>query len=129
MDKLPIAPSQFTALVGYDETSKGWYPLAVNPATGAISQQQASSEVNELRHGQVTVTSAGALIVADRPGRDSVLIKNHGGGDLYIGNQNVETGNGLKLAAGEGVTIPGSAAIYGKSLVNVTVTAGYLEVY
>lgn len=128
MDKLPTAPSQYVALVGYDETSQGWYPIAIDPTTGAISQQQASSAIDSIAHGQISVGTGGALIVAARAGRTSVLIVNNGATTVYLGGQNVDTDDGVPLAADASVSIPGSAAIYGKT-VSGTQTVSYLEVY
>jgi hypothetical protein len=129
MDKLAIPPSHYVAVVGYDEATKGWYPAAVDPTTGAVSQQTVGGAIDQLTNGQVTVTSSGILIVAARAGRSSVLIVNTGTNVVYLGGDvNVNAGNGVPLGANASITIPGSAAVYGK-VVSTSQAVAYMEVY
>lgn len=128
LSKLPIPPSHFVALAGYDPTGDAWYPVTINPATGAITQQQAASNVDSLAHGQVTIDFTGDLIVAARAGRDSVVIVNHGSVNVFLGNQNVNADNGLLLGIGQSITVPGSAAVYGKTASGSQIVS-YMEVF
>lgn len=129
LSKLPIPPSHFVALAGYDPTGDAWYPVTINPTTGAITQQQAVSNVDSLAHGQVTIDFTGDLIVAARSGRDSVVIVNHGSVNVFLGNQNVTVDTGLLLGIGQSLTIPGSAAIYGKVAGSSSQVVSYMEVF
>lgn len=88
------------------------------------------TNIDQIAHNQVSVGSGGSLIVAERAGRSSVLIVNHGTTVVYLGGQNVNVGTGLYLAgvAGASVSIPGGAAIYGKAA-SGSQTVSYMEVY
>ena len=63
----------------------------------------------------VDTTSGGKLIAAEREGRGSVIIINHGTTDVFIGLSGVDTSHGALLAGvkGQTLTMRTEAAIYG----------------
>lgn len=132
-NRLPVAPSQFVGIAGYDQASDAWFPLAVDPTTGAVIQKSGTDQVDQLTNGQVALpaSSGGSRqIVAARAGRTSVVIVN-GALDVYLGSDpNVTTSNGLRLPANAAVNIPGGAAVYAINSSNTTgVTVSYMEAY
>ena len=77
--------------------------------------------------GQVSVTTSATQIVASNSSRRSVIIRNQGGTDMYIGGSTVTTSNGLLLKASETITLDrNTAAIYGV-VASGSTTAGYLQ--
>lgn len=134
-EKNAIPPSQYVAMLGYDEASKGWYPASIDPTTGAVIQKTEIGQQDQLTHNQVALlaSSAGAkLVVAARSGRSSVIIVNHSSAiEAYLGGSpEVTTGNGLKLPAGAAINIPGGAAVYAINGSNTTgITVSYMEAY
>lgn len=70
-----------------------------------------------LVHAQVTIGSSPTLILDVDESRDrkGIITINLGSVDVYLGNANVTTANGLLLLGTKGasVSIPSSAALYG----------------
>jgi hypothetical protein len=64
---------------------------------------------------QATVGSTATLIVAQRSGRDTVVVENTGTTDVYLGNSTVTTTSGLLLPGviGASVAIETTDAVYG----------------
>jgi hypothetical protein len=64
---------------------------------------------------QATVGSTATLIVAQRTGRDTVVVENTGTTAVYIGNSSVTTSNGLLLpgVVGASVALETTDAVYG----------------
>lgn len=75
-------------------------------------EQRASTTLNT---NQVSVTSAGVLIVAARDPRNSVTVENLGTVAVYLGNSGVTTTTGFLLpgVVGASVTFPFAGAVYG----------------
>jgi hypothetical protein len=85
---------------------------------------------NGFRTAQVSVGTTATLLCAARADRRAVTIEDLGSTDVYIGDANVTTGNGILLPGGAGssITIPTTAAIYG--IVGTgTQTVGVAETY
>ena len=63
---------------------------------------------------QATVGTTATLIVAQRSGRDTVVIENTGTTDVYLGNASVTTSNGLLLpgTVGAAVSLEPTDAVY-----------------
>lgn len=81
--------------------------------------------------GQVTVTTSATPIVASRAGRSSVVIINvTGTSSVFVGPSGVTTSNGQVIpgALGAGVSIDGSAAIFG-IVSSGTQVVSYMEIY
>lgn len=65
---------------------------------------------------QKTITSTATLIVASNSIRKSILIRNIGAVDIYIGTSAVTTANGFLLKANESIGLDrNTAAIYGRT--------------
>jgi hypothetical protein len=64
---------------------------------------------------QATVGTTATLIVAQRTGRDTVVVENTGTTDVYIGNSTVSTTTGLLLPGviGASVALETTDAVYG----------------
>lgn len=64
---------------------------------------------------QVIVGTSPTLISPARPGGDEVTIQNFGTTAVFIGNADVNTGNGFPIpgVAGASITITATTAIYG----------------
>jgi hypothetical protein len=64
---------------------------------------------------QATVATTATLIVAQRSGRDTVVVENTGTTDVYLGNSTVTTTSGLLLPGviGASVAIETTDAVYG----------------
>lgn len=64
---------------------------------------------------QAAVGTTATLIVAQRSGRDTVVIENTGTTDVYLGNASVTTSNGLLLpgTVGAAVSLETTDAVYG----------------
>lgn len=120
---IPIYPVQGSSTGEYREMVVDSSGRPVSPGTDATN-------IDQIAHNQVSVGSGGSLIVAERSGRSSVLIVNHGTTVVYLGGQNVNVTTGLYLAgvAGASVSIPGGAAIYGKAA-SGSQTVSYMEVF
>lgn len=65
--------------------------------------------------GTVSIGTSAVLVVDARSRRDDVIIQNvHASNVLYLGpNSTVATSTGIKLAAGESVSVPSRGSIYG----------------
>lgn len=128
-NKLPVPPSQFVGVAGYDSSSDAWYALSIDPTSGAMIQRSESTQLDQLASGQVSVGTGGTLIVAARASRGSVVLVNTGSVTVYIGgDNNVNASTGLPLLANAAITIPGGAAVYGKTG-SSSATVGYMETY
>jgi hypothetical protein len=64
---------------------------------------------------QATVGSTATLIVAQRSGRDTVVVENTGTTAVYLGNSGVTISNGLLLpgVVGASVALETTDAVYG----------------
>lgn len=64
---------------------------------------------------QTVVATTATPIVAERSGRDTVVIENHGTTNVFLGNSGVTTSTGLLLpgVVGASVAIETTEAIYG----------------
>lgn len=64
---------------------------------------------------QATIGATATLIVAQRRGRDTVTIENHGTTPVYIGRSNVTTTTGILLPGvlGASISIETTDPIYG----------------
>lgn len=80
-----------------------------------------------LAHGVVAAaTTATAIVAAGGGYKRRVILKNlHASAAVYIGGSGVTTANGMPLAAGESMEIPGAPAIYG-IVASGTVDVAYL---
>jgi len=111
-----------------DTTSGMWVNVksAVSP-TGTAGVTTATSST--ITTGQVTVdtTVGGIVIKASNASRRSIIIRNQGTVDMYIGPSGVTSTSGLLIKAGESITLDrNTAAIYG-IVASTSTTAGYLE--
>lgn len=64
---------------------------------------------------QATIGTTATLIVAQRSGRDTVVVENTGTTAVYIGNSAVTTSNGLLLpgVVGASIALETTDAVYG----------------
>jgi len=77
------------------------------------TQLVAGSGAGTLSAAAVTVGTSAAVVSAASATRQSVLIQNLGSVDIFVGPSGVTTSNGLKVAAGETLTLDDNvAAIY-----------------
>jgi|TARA_Y100000310_G_scaffold192960_1_gene192910 quinol-cytochrome oxidoreductase complex cytochrome b subunit len=81
-----------------------------------------------LNYGQVSVANTATVILAANIRRTSILVKNDGSADIYVGgDSSVTTSNGLIISPGEGVSFPEYyGAIHG-IVASGAETASYLE--
>lgn len=81
-------------------------------------------------YGTVAVAATATLIVPDRARRESVIIQNnHATQTLHLGyNSSVTTATGLKLAAGQSVTLETKRQVYGIGS-GADTTTNYIEQY
>jgi len=92
---------------------------------GALNVSTTTS--SSISTGQVSVGTLATIIVASNSSRRSVIIRNQGATDMYIGNSGVTTSNGLLIKAGESIFLDrNTAAIYG-IVSSGSTTAGYLQ--
>ena len=83
----------------------------------------------KIANGQVATSTSSAELVAARPKRRRVIIKNLDSTiTVYIGTGTVTTANGMPLLAGESIAIEATVAINGRSA-SGTPTIAYLEEY
>ncbi len=69
---------------------------------------------NGIATAAVSVTTSATLLAAADSARQSALIQNNGGADIYIGGSGVTTSSGIKVEAGSSLTLDKTtAAIYG----------------
>lgn len=83
-----------------------------------------------IAENQVSVTSAGVLIVAARATREDVVVVNLGTTDVYLGDVSVTTSTGVLLVGikGAAVTIATTAAVYGV-VASTSQAVSFLETY
>lgn len=82
-----------------------------------------------IANGQVVTSTTSAALVAARPKRRRVIIKNLDTAiTIYIGAGTVTTANGMPLLAGESIALEATAAINARSA-SGTPTAAYIEEY
>lgn len=61
-----------------------------------------------------TVTTTATLIDTSlATGREAALLRNNGAVTVYLGGSGVTTSTGFPLAAGESLTLPRGASVYG----------------
>jgi hypothetical protein len=76
---------------------------------------------------QKTITSTATVIVASNSIRKSILIRNIGAVDIYIGTSAVTTATGFLLKANESIGLDrNTAAIYGRTA-STSGTVAYIE--
>ena len=87
---------------------------------------------SEVSYGAVSgdVTTSAKLLVGARSRRDTVIIQNvHASNILYLGSDSsVTASNGLRLGAGESISLPTRGDVYGIASAAST-TVRYFEVY
>jgi len=94
-------------------TDEAGNKVKVDPTTGGLIIETLGSGFS---HGNISVGTTPTLIKAANTARKSLLIQNLGTGAIYIGGSTVSTANGIKLDAGENITIDRTtAAVYGIS--------------
>lgn len=77
---------------------------------------------------QVAVTDAAVMVVARRPGRRVVTVKNSDDdNDMFVGNETVTATTGLRLKPGESIQISSNESLYAICANGVTATASILE--
>lgn len=66
-------------------------------------------------YGAKSIGTTAVLITAARNARDAVLVQNlHASNDLYVGpDSSVTSSNGIKIAAGESISVPSRGDVYG----------------
>lgn len=72
---------------------KGKEGHTVIPITTVIS--------DKIRTGQITVTGAAPVAIAQREARNNLRIRNNSGVDVYIGTQNVSAKSGFLIKASD----------------------------
>ena len=77
--------------------------------------------------GQVSVGTTATLVVASNTNRKSVIIRNQGTTDAYIGDSTVTTTTGLLIKAGDAITLDRTTAAIYAIVASGTTTFGYLE--
>jgi len=99
------------------------------PVTAAGNFPVYTTLSTTISHNQVVVSTGagGNLIIAANVQRKSVMVRNQGVTDMYVGNTGVTTGTGFAVKAGEALTLDRTtAAIYGITAAANTIV-GYLE--
>jgi hypothetical protein len=85
---------------------------------------------NHLAAGQATAGVASGVLVAARPTRRSVTVRNtHASESCYIGTGTVSAANGFLLKAGESISIDTVVVINCIRAGSTDVAIGYLETY
>ena len=82
----------------------------------------------QIATSQATCDATVDLLVAARPQRREVILRNHTGADAYVGPSGVSTSTGLLVAQGDALTLATTAAVYGVT-VSGTATFSVMEVY
>ncbi len=103
--------------------------MSVCTSWGQIKGLVSTAASTSINAGQVTVdtTAGGILIKAFNPSRRSIIIRNQGGTDAYVGPNGLTTATGLLIKAGESVSFDrNTAAIWGIVAAGST-TMSYLE--
>lgn len=117
------AIQSWSLLAGYNGTT--WDRLK---ATGGNLQVQTTTS-STFTTGQVSIDNTAPLIKAANTSRKSVVLRNTGATDAYIGIDNtVSTSTGFLIKATESITLDRTtAAIYGVTAGAGTTTFAYLE--
>lgn len=66
-----------------------------------------------LQNGDVEIGTLPTLIVDEDPTRRTVTVRNIGSNDVYLGGENVATGNGFPLAANTNLVLEIRGKVYG----------------
>lgn len=112
-----------TPLIADD--GSGGHAIAVTLQDGVAKAPGAANYAN----GQVATSTAAGTLVAARPTRRSVLIRNVDATiSVWIGAATVTAANGMLLKAGESVTVDTTALIQ-VIAASGTPTVAYLETY
>ncbi len=107
-----------------DTTYGMWVNIKAIPSVGVYTTTSSTIATNQVT---VDTTAGGIVIKASNASRKSIIIRNQGLVDMYIGPTGVTSSNGLLIKAGESITLDrNTAAIYGITAATST-TAGYLE--
>ena len=80
-----------------------------------------------MAHNQVVIGQLPTLILAMNMKRRSLIIRNQGAVDMYIGNNIVTTATGLLLKANEVIILDRSYAAWYGITAAVNTTVGYVE--
>lgn len=94
-----------------------------------VSTPYATSTVasNKSNHNQITISNSPTLILAQNIARRSLLIRNQGATDMYVGNSAVSVSSGVLLKASEVLILDRSYAAWYGIVSAGTTTAGYIE--
>lgn len=94
-----------------------------------VSTPYATSTVasNKSNHNQISISNAATLILSQNISRRSLIIRNQGAVDMYIGSSSVSVANGMLLKASEVIVLDRSYAAWYGIVSAGTTTAGYLE--
>lgn len=90
---------------------------------GTVSVTDATSTAQS--NNQVSCSSTRATIITGSSSNKSVLIKNHGDNDVYVGDSSVTTATGLKLSKNESIAADTEASISGICAATETATVSY----
>lgn len=110
-----------------DTTSGMWVNVKAFASTAVVPVYTTLSST--ITSGQVTVdtTAGGVVIKAANTSRRSIIVRNQGATDMYVGPTPVTTANGILVKIDEVLVLDRTtAAIYGITAAGST-TAGYLE--
>lgn len=82
-----------------------------------------------MRTAQITVTDVPVALTSPESSRDSVLVHNDGGGDIFVGDSTVSDTTGFKVAvnARESFTVHAGDALYAVTAAAGTATAHVFE--
>lgn len=107
-----------------DSTNGLWVNVKTSSLSGVYTTTSTTIVTNQVT---VDTTVGGVVIKALNTSRKSIIIRNQGATDMYVGPSGVTTANGILVKANEVLTLDrNTAAIYGIVGAGST-TAGYLE--
>jgi len=124
-----------SVIVGHTTAGGGGYvnvkvtatgAMKIDP-TGATTQPVSTTVVSNLAHAQITVTNVATLIRASNAARVSLIIRNQGAANMYVGGSGVTTANGILVNINDTLILDRTtAAVYG-IVSAASTTAAYLE--
>lgn len=82
----------------------------------------------QIATSQATCDATADQLVAARPQRREVILRNHTGADAYLGDSTVTASTGLLVGQGDAIVIATTAAVYGITSAG-TATFSVMEVY
>lgn len=111
----------------WDDASGAWRK-APGDNTSGIKVQSAASMASTFATGQVVVDNTARQIVAANTARRSLVVRNHGNVDAYIGNANtVTTLTGLLVKSGESLVLDKNTSAVFAIVAADNTTFGYLQ--